>query len=227
MTHKTNIVALYRAIAGLPVERQREACAVAAKSLGATVAIEYSADDEDDALREWRRGLKSTDVAMVANLLCIPDWRAPKARPSAVLGEVLTDLQTRGIMLVSALDELSSQDRAKWVALVRAAHDALARGGRKLPRKRAQAMARKSHEKRQPGVARRWLSAPMTKVRERWAAVWRDPVYANAAAALAAMPDDVKSDIRSVETAYRIFGRRAPGDKHAGGRGLKLNRRKK
>lgn len=220
MRARKNIVTFYRAMAGLPVERQRDACHEAAKQLGAKIVAEYTAGQDGDTVDDWRRTIKPTDIAMVAVLPVLPDARRPGYRPSSALTETLTHFASQGTTVVVAMRGVSSEDGAKWVAEVKSAHDAVS-GGRQLKRREAQRMARKSHEKRQPGVSTRWLSNAMTPVRERWASVWRDPIHRNAFAALNAMPDDVTSEIGSVETAYRIFGRRAPGDKSAGGRSRK------
>lgn len=218
MRQLKNLVALYRPIAGLPVDRQREACHALAKQLGVKVAMEYNAADDPDALTEWRKCLSSRDVAVVAKLICIPDWRAKGRRPASVLGETLADLSAREVMLIAASDNVSSAEGPKWVAAARAAYDAISSGNRKLPRKKAQEMARRSHERRADGPVRRWTSEAMTDVRERWAVVWRDTKYSRADDAFASMPEDVQRDIGSVQSARRIFGKRRPGDKGAGGR---------
>lgn len=218
MKHVKNLVALYRPVAGLSVDRQREACQAVAKQIGAKIAMEYDATNDADALHEWRSGMRSADIAIVAKLFCIPDWRAPKARPTSVFGETLTDFASRDIVLISAMDQVASADGAKWVAAVRAAHDTLAGGNRKLPRKKAQDMARRSHESRADGAVRRWTTEAMSDVRERWAIVWRDLKHSRAEDAFAAMPEDVRRDIGSIQSARRIFGKRRPGDKKAGGR---------
>lgn len=210
MSKRKHIAAFFRPIVGLTVERQREACEAAAKAMRGRVDVEYSAVDSPSARDEWIKGLSSTDVALVANLLVIPEPRRPGNRPTSDLSAALIAITGKGVMLVSAMDEVSSADGSRWVAIVREAQDSLARGKRKLTRREAQKMARKSLEIRAPGVVARWESKAYAKIRAEHARTWRDPVHANDAAAFAAMPDDVQSDIGSLSSARRIFGRRNP-----------------
>lgn len=224
MKARKNIVTFYRGLAGLPVEKQREACHATARSLGCKIVAEYTAGELGDDAREWRKGLRSTDIAMVAVLQVIPEKRRPGYRPSTALAEALADLCVRQITIILAMRDLSSEDEKRWAAEVASAHNAVS-SGRQLSPRQARKMARKSVEKRAPGASNRWLADAMTPAREAMARIWRDPVHESAAAALAAMPDDVQSDIGSVETAYRIFGRRRPGDKSAGGRPRKSKRK--
>lgn len=226
MRTQKHIVAFYRPFVGLPVDRQREACRAAAKALKSPIAAEYTAAEHGDDRSDWVKSLKSTDVAVVANLLVIPEPRRPGNRPSSDLAAALFEITGKGTLLVSALDQVSSADGAKWVALVRQAQDSIAMGKRKLSRKKAQAMARKSRENRQPGAVARWLSSAMAKVRAEHGRTWRDPVHENDAAALAAMPDDVQSDIGSLSSARRIFGRRNPRKATKAGRPRNLKPRK-
>lgn len=221
MNARKNIVTLYRAMAGLPVARQREACHEAAKQLGCKIIAEYTVGELGGDAEEWRKALRPKDAAMVAVLQVIPDQRRPGYRPSTALTKVLADLCVRDITVLVAMRNVSSEDDARWASEVASAHDAVS-SGRQLTPRQARKMAAKSVANRAPGASNRWLADAMTPAREAMARIWRDPVYPNASAALAAMPKDVKSDIGSVETAYRIFGRRAPGDKSAGGRPRKL-----
>lgn len=218
---------LYRAVSGIPVARQQEACRALVKELGLKISAEYNADTEPDALKEWRRGLKSTDVAIVAALTCIPEWRAKGAKPGPVLGEVLLDFATRKppMLLISAMDGVSSAEGAKWLALARTAHDALSLGARKRPRKEYQRMAKLSHAARGASAEARFAALPKS-VQDACGATWRDPRFSNADDARAALPEDVKRDIiTSVSVAYRVLKERRPGDKRAGGRGRKVARK--
>lgn len=221
---------LYRAIAGLPVSRQIEVCHDACKRLGLKIAGEYNADDDEAALTEWRRGIKSTDIAMVAALACIPDWRAKKAKPGPVLSEVLLDFGSRvpPVLVMDVMSEVSSADRDRWLAHARTALDGLSLGSRKRPRRAYQKMAAKSHEPgvRRPSAAKQFAALP-AETRLSIERIWRDPKL-TAESAIAAMPEMVRRDIiRSTETAYRVLKERRPGDKRAGGRGRKVTRKKR
>lgn len=232
MGHQKTASILYRAISGLPVEDQQEVCRRAVRSLGLKISAEYNADEDESALAEWRRGLKSSkDVAVVASLSCIPDWRAKKAKPGPVLSEVLLDFATRTpepMMLIDVLAETSSSE-TEWHAHARKVLDALALGARKRPRKKYQSMSRLS---RAPGVRRLPAEAQFAALPQRAqdniARVWRDPKLRPAQKAVDAMPEDVRRDvITSVSVAYRVLGERRPGDIRAGGRGRKVARKKR
>lgn len=72
------------------------------------------------------------------------------------------------------------------------------------------AIAKVDTPRAKKGTVERWTSKAYAKIRAEHARTWRDPVHANDAAAFAAMPDDVQSDIGSLSSARRIFGRRNP-----------------
>lgn len=92
---------------------------------------------------------------------------------------------------------------------------------------RARAMRAAQLAVAEPGVVDRWTKDPSMKAtRERWAQHWRDIAYRSAREALDAMPEEIRAEMGSLETARRIFGRRRPGDPSAGGRPPKKPKRK-
>ena len=85
----------------------------------------------------------------------------------------------------------------------------------RISKEQAQRMQAKSVEARRDGsVIAEWKSNEMKAERERWASVWRDPQYANADEAAAALP----AEISNPWTARAIFGGRDPSRKGVGGR---------
>jgi len=51
---------------------------------------------------------------------------------------------------------------------------------------------------------------------EVWAQIWCDPLYSNDKEAYDAMPQDVRDQIKSLQTARKIFGRRKPNNRNIG-----------
>ena len=58
---------------------------------------------------------------------------------------------------------------------------------------------------------------------ERWAQIWCDPLFVEDKEAYEAMPEEVRQQIKSMETARRVFGRRKPNNGNIGRPKKKVN----
>ena len=129
---------------------------------------------------------------------------------------------------------ITSNDGDAWANLVQL-HATKVSGGRILiARACAKDMHAKSRKARGPSVLVQWRAPNMARELKRWSQWWRDPQFPSARhahdamlAAHAVIPeDDRPPPIGGLSTAIKIFGRRKPGDKSAGGRPPKQKTKK-
>lgn len=89
--------------------------------------------------------------------------------------------------------------------------------GRRLTSEEGRKRARVRWSGQFRGVYDEWTKNPeRAKDLEDMGRIWRDPIYPNARAAYEAMPDDVRTQIKSLPMANRIFGKRKPDVKGIG-----------
>lgn len=212
-----NCTVYYRALRGLSVEQQRQMCAVAAKRLGVRIAAEYTHREFGDDRDEWIRRTRCTEIAMVARLEVIAQSRDEVKRPTVDFAAALQDVIQSCERLVEAASGTTSRDGKKWRDLVVSAGNIVA-AGRLMTKHRARKMAAKRWANAKPGTVRLWHTPAMADELKRWSQHWRDPQYGNDVEAFEALPPKLRDEIGSPTSARRIFGKRRPGNKSAGGR---------
>lgn len=208
------------------VAKQRGMCQREARRRRAEIVAEYIAHEHDGGERdEWIKRTRADEGAMVAGMYVIPERATKGKRPGADYAAALQRLVRKVALVVDAETGATSDDGGKWdAAIVSGAHKTAS--GRRLTKPRAVAMRAKQVAEAKPGVVEHWLSPQMKPARDRWAQHWRDIAYRSAREALDAMPEEIRAELGSLETARRIFGRRRPGDPSAGGRPPKKTKRK-
>lgn len=217
MILQTEIRGYIRGIPALSVERQRE-LAVMAKCRHVYQWGEHGrAINVRDA---WIKSLRPGDIAWLADLRCLTLPKPPrKSGPMRDLGAAIAAVLATGAIIHDAMAGVRSDDRRTWAKHVSWALETARNAERS--QKRA---ARKMKGKPTPRMlAVKWLGAAMSKQREAAARIWRDPIYATAEAAQAALPDELQRV--SKRTLYTVLGVRRPGDLTAGGRGKKRKSR--
>jgi len=106
-------------------------------------------------------------------------------------------------------NSITSKDR-EWNDVMERAVNQITYG-RKLSKSDASKMATKRWAGEFRGVVEEWTKNPeRAKELETMARVWRDPAFKSAKEAYEAMPEEVREQIKSLETARKIFGRRKP-----------------
>lgn len=215
--------AFFRELRGHSVQHQRKLVEGYVRQRGGTLVSEYVAGKSGGDRDEWIKRLRSNEVAIVAGLFVIPEPAAKQLRPTADMARTLFAIQRRAGLIVCAQSGITSADGEEWESLV--GRDAVkVASGRQLSSRRARSMAAIAAAKRGPDVVAEWRQPNMRSEFQRWSQHWRDPQFPSGVLALSAMPEDVRTNIGSVSTAYRIFGRRRPGDASAGGRPPKMNK---
>jgi hypothetical protein len=210
--------AFYRPLRGLSVAQQRKLCETAAARLGLKIATEYDTTDDPDARDEWIRQLvRRYDVAMVAKLEVIGETRETTKSPTADFGAAAMAAALAAEYMVEAASGITSKDGAAWQNQVKYAGSVVA-AGRILTKRRASNMSAKRWKKAPAGTVERWMHKSKDAERKRWAQHWRDPDHKNDLAAFEALPEELQQEFGSSSTARRIFGKRKPGSKVAGGR---------
>lgn len=155
----------------------------------------------------WVRNLGQADVGIMCRLdLLVPP--KPGRRPSHDLALAIAKASKRAGLLVEAMTGITNQDEARWLEAYEKALHRVSTGRRYLTRRKAQAMARKSHVRRPKGILRKWTddNPVMIEERAKWGAVWKSRKFDNWEQARDAMPDDLKAASRA--TLWRIFGSR-------------------
>lgn len=206
------LIAWYRGIAGLSVDRQRDICEDFADEMGFEISVEYVAGDHGLTNRDWLGGLGPTNAGIVANLVVLPEPRAKGNRPTSDLAWILAEVAGKKTQLIDA-GRKSMSGEPGWSEVVRDTHDALSRGKRKLGRAEAQEMAKKSvkvRRARRTDIVRKWLSAAYAEIRETHAPIWRDPMRKTDEARFKALPKAVRTEIGNKSRARKIFGRKDP-----------------
>jgi hypothetical protein len=214
-----NCSAFYRPLRGLSVERQRQTCAAAAARLNLTISNEYSATDDDAARDEWIKQLerRPRDAAIVAKLEVIGETRQTTKSPTADFAAAIMAVAMAADFVVEADSGVTSRDGKSWRDLVKHAASVVS-AGRAMSKRVAQNRAAKRWAKALPGVVERWQHKSKAAERKRWAQHWRDAAFANEHMAFEAFPEPLQQELGSSSTARRIFGKRKPGSKSAGGR---------
>ncbi len=207
-------------IRGLPMDTQEEM----ARDAGIPEKTTYRRGEvgRNRLARDyWIRSLREGDVAWVPDIrvLILPRHDRAGKRPGADLAAAIIAVISKGAVLVDHKAGLNSKS-AGWQAHVEEAINSVAQVHR--TQEKVDSAAAIARAKRRQGMVARWKAPSMKAERERWAAVYRDPVYPNAEAAIAALPDELRG--MSKPTIERIFGRRRPGDPKAGGRGKRRKR---
>lgn len=236
MTQRKNFTAFYRPLAGHSAQHQRKLVRAYVDQRGGRLVSEYTADTKSGTGQrdEWITRARSDEVAAVAGLYVIPEGAAKSRRPSADYAGAIVRLQQRAGLIVDVISGTTSADGDAWAKLVQQ-HATKVSGGRILLRDAARDMNRKSRKARGPSVVSQWTAPNMARERERWAKWWRDPQFPSAQhaydamlVAMAALPEDDKlPPIGGLSTAIKVFGRRKPGDKSAGGRPPKRKLKRK
>lgn len=217
--------AFIRELRGHSAQHQRKLITAYVAQRGGAIVSEYVAGKSGGDRDEWIRRIRSDEVAIVAGLFVIPEPAGKRLRPTADMTKALFALARRSGLIVCAQSGVTSADGEAWENLI--GRDAVkVASGRQLSTKRAKVMAAKANAGRGPDVVAEWRQPSMRAEFARWSQHWRDPQFPSGVLALAAIPDDVRGNIGSVSTAYRIFGRRKPGDASAGGRPPKKSKKK-
>jgi len=218
MFRMKNCSTFYRPIRGLTSRQQRELCATAASKLGLTVASEYDAAEIDGARDEWVKQLaRRREVGIVAKLEVVAETRKVVKSPTADYAAALMEAVQASAFIVDAFSGITSRDGRKWRNLVEKGASIVS-AGRILTPARARKLVAKRWAKALPGTVEVWLQPHMRPQREALASIWRDSAYANDQEAFEALPVERQQEFGSSSTVRRIFGRRRPRDKSAGGR---------
>lgn len=235
MQHK-NFTAFYRPMSGHSAQHQRKLVRAYVDQRGGRLISEYTADIKsgNGQRDDWITRARADEVAVVAGLFVVPEGAAKGRRPSADYAGALTRLQQRAGLIVDVITGTTSADGDEWANLVQL-HATKVSGGRILTRDVARKMHAKSRKSRGPSILVQWAAPNMSRERERWSKWWRDPQFPSAQhaydamlAAMAALPeDDQLPPVGGLSTAIKIFGRRKPGDKSAGGRPPKTKKLKR
>jgi hypothetical protein len=209
----------YRPLRGLSVEKQRQLCADAASRLNVTITNEYDASEDDAARDEWIKQLerRPRDAAMVAKLEVIGETRQTTKSPTADFASAIMAVAMASDFVVEAASGTTSRNGKSWRDLVKHAA-AVVSAGRVMSKRVAKSRAAKRWAKALPGVVERWMHKSKAAERKRWGQHWRDPQYTNEQLAFEALPEALQQEFGSSSTARRIFGKRRPGNKSAGGR---------
>lgn len=189
-----------------------------ARDAGVTVVYEHGeAGRRLSARRGYVLSLRAGDQAWLPRLdvLILPKDERQGRRATTDVAAVIAEILGLGAVIVegstgvTSLDGIAWRERVEW--LMRKA------GTGRMTRTRAKRIGAKGGAVlRARAVATRWKSPAMRAERERWASVWRDPIYSSAEAAAEAIDVD---DLRGrVTMCRRVFGPRRPGDPRAGGR---------
>lgn len=215
-----NLRAYLRDVGGLPIEQQR----CMARDAGVTVVYEHGeAGPRRDVRRGYVQSLRAGDTAWLPRLdvLILPKAERQGRRSTTDVATVIADILALGAVIEEGTTGVTSKDGEAW----RERFEWLMRkaGTGRMTRAKAKRIGAKGGAVlRARAVATRWKSPAMRAERERWAAVWRDPIYGSAEAAAEAVDVD---DLRGrVTMCYRVFGPRRPGDPRAGGRPRKKKR---
>lgn len=219
MSLQTQIRAYMRGIPALPVERQRELAAIA----GVDHVYEWGEHGRASNARDaWIRSLIRGDVAWLADLRVLTMPKPPrKSGPMRDLGAAIAAVLATGAVIYDSRAGIRSDDRERWQNHVEWALETARNAERNQKRAKARAKRKPSGK----SLVAKWLSDVMTKQRAEAARLWRDPIYATADDACAALPAELQR--ASTRTLYKILGVRRPNDPGAGGRGKTRTKRKR
>ena len=179
--------------------------------------------ESQDPRAEWLRALNPRSVAMVARLdVLAGSLKGDKVRPSLDLLRALEAATAQAGLVCEAVTGATSADPVAWASAVATATGRVVTG-RKLVRKQARSMAKKSADaRRAKSVIAKWQAdTPEAEERRNYwrAAVWQSRAYENEEAAQRALPEELHAvSTRSLRRIFkqRVAPRKAP--KHKGKR---------
>lgn len=206
--------AYLRAVPGMTIETQRWM----AQDTKITVVFEAGVGRNSvPKLANYITSLRAGDEAWVPRLDVLSLPKADRGTRSAagVLGSAIADILGRGAVIVEGATGITSRDGDRWKERVDKAMSIVSSG--RMTRAKARKVGAKGGAViKGRAVTTRWKTTAMKAERERWAAVWRDPIHRNEdVAAEAIEPPELHGNKWMCR---RIFGPRRPGDKRAGGR---------
>ena len=212
-----------RPVFGLSEEIQLRMTRKAVEKLGIKselYQVPQGKTDTGDERGELLKGCRGNEVVVVARLNVLGRTRKEVSRTVSrdfvwFVGELKSQCQY--ILVLD--DNLAStpvntpitSDDDEWLAVVERATDVLSQSRKMQPgQKEKMQAARWKGDFR--GVYDEWTKNPeRAEEREAMARIWRDPVYPNAKAAYAALPENVRKYIKTTHMAGKIFGKRKPG----------------
>jgi hypothetical protein len=219
MTLSLNRRAYLRSVANLPLETQREM----ARDANASIVVAHGVGKNGLPRRSnWIGALLPGDVAWVARLDVLGAPKGERGGKLAVVdwSSVVAQILGRGAVIMEWSTGVTSEDGAQWKRRVEWAMKQVASG--RMSRATAKKVGAKGGAVlKSRAVTTRWKSPGMKAEFDRWAAVWRDSQYANDQEAADAI--EVPDLQGRKYLCRRLFDRRQPRNKRAGGRSRKMD----
>lgn len=215
-----------RSVRGLSEEIQMRMVERAVRELGAEHAIYKSpiTGDKNDERGELLKHCRGSEVVVVArlNVLGRPRKETGNRSASNEFIKFVGNLRRKCKYILVLDDNMSntpvntavtSEDgESVWDAVVDRAADVVS-NSRALSTEDAKKMNSKRWAGEFRGVVDEWTKNPeRAEELEAMRNIWCNPFYPNAQAAYDAMPDSVRAQIKSLETARKIFKKRKPGN---------------
>lgn len=207
MTQLTTARAWLRDIPGWTEDEQEADVREWCKSHSLRVSI-YRASKIDRA--DYVRAIRSSEAAVLPRLdIIVSPPKQRQGRPSHEFARLLDQIRARSAVVVDIWHEARSDDCKSWDNALSAALRRVSSGRKALGKSEAKAMQAKAVERRRensPLARWRGLKERNHPIYRQALALWRSREFPNAAAAQAALPEELHSVSKS--SLIRLFDRR-------------------